>query len=125
MRRGGERWFLHELTRELGGHTVAELAEIMGSREFVAWMELYRESPWGDYRADLRAGVIAATVYNVHRTKGGPAKPGDFVLQWRSAGRRRQSSDEMYRAMRTFSRVYNATRRGRRPGPGTPLRRLE
>ena len=30
MKRGGERGVLHELTRELGGHTAAELGEVMG-----------------------------------------------------------------------------------------------
>jgi hypothetical protein len=36
--------------------------------------------PWGEYAADLRAGVIASTIANVNRSKDAPAfSPLDFM----------------------------------------------
>lgn len=60
----------------------------MTHRELVEWAAYYQTEPWGEQRADLRAGVIAATVANVHRPKGRRAfQPADFVLKF---GKRRE-----------------------------------
>ena len=94
---------------------------------------MYRDSPWGDYRDDLRAGVVAASVYNAHRTKGRAARPGDYVLEWHTT-RRPDSAGDMYRKMKAFSALYNAEHRrrgaqvanGHRRPPAAPIpRRLE
>ena len=34
--------------------------------EFIQWLAVYRLSPFGDERADLRAGIVASTVANCH-----------------------------------------------------------
>lgn len=58
---------------------MAELGNRLSSRELAEWMAYYRIEPWGEERADYRAGTVAATVVNVNRTKGKPAKPDDFM----------------------------------------------
>lgn len=41
--------------------------------------------PWGESRADLRAGIIASTIANVNRRKGKKAyKPVDFMPKFKS-----------------------------------------
>lgn len=43
-------------------------------------MAYARLEPFGEERADLRAGIIASTVANVHRSrKQRPMKPSDFM----------------------------------------------
>jgi hypothetical protein len=34
------------------------------AQEFTEWMEFYHQEPWGEWRSDLRAGIVAATVAN-------------------------------------------------------------
>ena len=53
---------------EISSHTLSE------------WMAYDRLEPWGEERADLRAGIIAATIANSMRgKKGKPFKPADFM----------------------------------------------
>jgi hypothetical protein len=55
------------------------LAEI-SSHTFAEWLAFRRLEPWGEERADLRAGIIASTMANSMRgKKGKPFKPQDFM----------------------------------------------
>lgn len=53
----------------------------MTSRELLEWQVYYGIEPFGEERADLRAGIIASTIANCQgRKKGKPAfKPVDFM----------------------------------------------
>jgi len=60
--------------------TVGELLSRISSRELTEWRAYYALEPFGDDRADLRAGVIAATTANVFRKSGTPPyKARDFM----------------------------------------------
>lgn len=65
------------------GRTLGELGSIT-SYEFSLWLELYRDTQWGDLRDDERAGVIASVIANyagMTRAAGAaPAAPADFML---------------------------------------------
>jgi|TARA_Y100000034_G_scaffold28640_2_gene34441 hypothetical protein len=62
------------------GMTVAELGRRMSSRELAEWRAFDALEPLGEPRADYRAGVIAATIANVHRGKRTRAfEPKDFM----------------------------------------------
>jgi hypothetical protein len=55
------------------------LAEI-SSVQFAEWMAFSRLEPWGEDRADLRAGIVASTIANANRGKNAkPFKPDDFM----------------------------------------------
>lgn len=52
----------------------------MTAEEFGEWQALYRISPWGEWSADLRAGIIASTMANVNRGENKkPYTPLDFM----------------------------------------------
>ena len=52
----------------------------MPAAEYVQWARYYSEEPFGEVRADLRAGIIASTFANVMRGKRGRAmRPMDFM----------------------------------------------
>ena len=52
----------------------------MGSDELTQWMAFYELEPFGDMRADLRSGVVAATFANANRSKNAKAfTPEDFM----------------------------------------------
>lgn len=46
------------------------------------WLAYYRLDPWGDGRADLRAGIVASVIANANRDskrKAEPFQPRDFM----------------------------------------------
>lgn len=50
------------------------------SREFTEWMAYASLEPWGEPRADLRAGIVASTIANVNRSSDSePFTPRDFM----------------------------------------------
>ena len=54
----------------------------MSGREFLEWQAYHSRWPLGEVRADLRAGIIASTIANVHRGADTPAfHPSDFMPQ--------------------------------------------
>jgi len=59
---------------------VAEMLVRISSRELSEWAVYYDLEPFGEERADLRAGTVAATMANTSRRKGRrPYKPADFM----------------------------------------------
>ena len=52
--------------------------------QLVTWHDYYSIEPFGDRRADLRAGVISSTIANSMVTRKGkpPFKPSDFMLDF-------------------------------------------
>lgn len=59
------------------GRTVQEIEDGMSARECAEWARFYAQEPFGDLRADLRAGIIASTVASVNGSK--PMRPRDFM----------------------------------------------
>lgn len=50
-------------------------------RQLKLWMEYAELEPFGEERADLRAGIVASMIANVNRDprKGKPFQPSDFM----------------------------------------------
>lgn len=64
------------------GKTVSELGQSLTYKEFREWCAFYQIEPWGDYRADLRAGIIASTVRNFNAWRANEPQewePIDFM----------------------------------------------
>ena len=53
----------------------------MSSRQLAEWIAYYQLEPWGEERADLRAGIVASTIANVNRSakRTKPYTPRDFM----------------------------------------------
>lgn len=59
---------------------MAELKATVSHAELVDWAEYYGIEPWGGAPADLRAGIVAATLANCHlRVGADPLTPLDFM----------------------------------------------
>jgi hypothetical protein len=62
------------------GMTVNQMLRAMPASELAEWEAYWRIEPWGEARADLRAGIVASTLANAHRKKGArPFAPSDFM----------------------------------------------
>ena len=76
----------------------------MSSRQFEEWATLYSQEPWGDWRADLRAGIVASTLANIHRKPKAPAfTPQDFMP---FAPKQAIQGDEIERKIEAFMSRY-------------------
>lgn len=61
------------------GRTVAELEATLSGQELTEWMAFDAVEPFGEQRDDLRAGIVASTMANCHRSRGPAFKPQDFM----------------------------------------------
>ena len=53
----------------------------MGSGEYSRWVDYYSVEPWGAYRDNLHAGIIASAVYGLTPRRGKALTPSDFILK--------------------------------------------
>jgi hypothetical protein len=71
--------FLHKYALAIGW-PVPLLRKIMTARDIAEAMAYDRINPFGEERADYRAGVIASTVVNVNKTcRDSFCDPSDFM----------------------------------------------
>lgn len=62
------------------GLPVRELLARIGSDELTEWMAFYQLEPFGDFRADVRSGIMASTFANANRARDAkPFTPEDFM----------------------------------------------
>jgi len=96
--------------------TRAEMLQRMSSSEFFEWMVLEQVEPFGEQADYLRAGIIAATLANVHRGKDHPPyKPQDFMLKLKDSEEvapKRQTSEDIGTIMRFAALAQEAKLRG-------------
>lgn len=60
--------------------TVGSMLAVMSSAELTYWIARNKREPVGAQREDLRAGIVAAAIYNVNIPKGKKkVKPTDFM----------------------------------------------
>lgn len=77
--------------------TVGELLARISSRELSEWAAYYELEPWGEERADLRAGIVASTMANTARDPKKRQKPyraNEFMPQFAGADRESDGEDE-------------------------------
>jgi len=83
---------------------VAELLARISSRELAEWMAYFEIDPFGEERADLRAGIVASTVANSQRGRRGTAfKPKDFMPKF---GQTRQSAGQQLDIIRQLHQQW-------------------
>tara|TARA_Y100000310_G_scaffold112096_1_gene110523 strand:- start:215 stop:535 length:321 start_codon:yes stop_codon:yes gene_type:complete len=97
--------FYHRLALALG-MTVSEMLQKMSSAELTDWLAYWRLDPFGEERADLRAGIVAATTANVWAGKGKRAKPADFMPKFDTPSKR-QTADQMRAQFRLAAAAFN------------------
>jgi hypothetical protein len=56
---------------------VREIEDSMPATELAEWALFYSENPFGEFRADLRAGIVASVIAQTAGNR--TAKPSDFM----------------------------------------------
>lgn len=76
----------------------------MGASELAEWLVFWRMEPWGSYRDNVHAGLIAATLANIYRKKNTePMSFEDFMLVTPEEHNRRQT-EKTYKWMRSLAK---------------------
>ena len=76
------------------------------SRQLSEWGEYSKLEPFGEERADLRSAIIAATMANLWRGKGKPAKTEDFMPKFGvEQPKDPQDLEDMKRAMQRIAGI--------------------
>lgn len=102
------------------GKTARELTAALTAGELAEWEAYYGLEPWGEQRADLRAGIIAATAAAPWRKAGSPPpRPTDYMPRFEAGPGAPQSDEQMGQALRALAERAGraAGRRGRKPKP--------
>lgn len=84
------------------------LKHILTHRDYLDWQALYREDPWDQDRADLRAGIVAAAALAPYSKKGNVPRPGDF-MPYVKRGPRRQSPEQIKEIATALAANWNKT----------------
>lgn len=66
---------------------MAELETTLGADELDCWYAYWVEEPWGSYRDNIHAGLIASACLAPHQKPGNRATFEDFMIK--SAAKRR------------------------------------
>jgi len=80
----------------------------MSSRLLSEWMAFYDVEgmePWGEARADLRAGIVASVIANVNRDpkrRSRPYRPEDFMPRRRE----RKTGKEMLKIVEMLNAMF-------------------
>jgi len=73
------RRFAYRLALKLGWSNVDAMLRSMTARQYLEWLEFARVEPFGEDRADARAGIIARILANIYRDRGARPTPYDLV----------------------------------------------
>ena len=76
----------------------------MPSSVFVEYMAAYQMDPWGEDRADLRMGILAATVAAPHTKQR--LSPSDFIPKFQPA--EQKSTADLELLLMQFANAHNA-----------------
>jgi len=80
--------------------TVRELLLRIDAKELAEWSAYYSIEPFGTFRSDLQAGIIASTVANCNRAKNSKTfSPDDFMPIGQHGKPKIMSGEEMKSVM--------------------------
>ena len=85
-------------------------------------MAYYELEPFGEWRGDLQAGIIASTLANVYRKKGSdPFKPEQFMPKFR--GLEDEGQKQSVEEMKSVLQLIAAAHKDNKRTPGTQVQR--
>jgi hypothetical protein len=90
------------------GWSVSELEERIESHELTEWQIYEAIEPFGEQRADLRAGIIASTIANVNRGKGQKAFTATDFMPYLEKEQEQSAEDATVAALMELQGKFSA-----------------
>jgi hypothetical protein len=102
------RRFSFRLALALGHPNPDAMLAVMPYRIWQDWLEYAQIEPFGEERADLRAGIIASTVANcLARQKGRPAfRVEDFMPKFRPRAVEQKTPEELLSKVMWLNQLF-------------------
>lgn len=88
------------------GRTVGELEDSLGSKELNEWQAYYHIEPFGQWRDNYHAAMLATAIYNTSGRIKKPAKINDFMIEPPQITEQRKQKEVMA-LMQSLSRNNN------------------
>jgi hypothetical protein len=63
------------------GRTVAEMRASLTQREYLGWQQYWRAEPWGPWRDNLHAALLAREIRRPQLRKGAKVALEDFMVR--------------------------------------------
>jgi len=103
------RRFAYRLALALGKPNPDGMLARMPYRIYREWQTYAAIEPFGDERADLRAGIVACTIANcLARKKGKPAfKPADFMPLFEV--KQDKTPDDLFKQVQMINYLFGGT----------------
>lgn len=91
------------------GMSVAQCQREVSAPELSEWIAYDHIEPFGERRADLRAGIVAAVTANAFRGKDSkPFQASDFMPDF-DKKLQQQTPEEMFNRLRIHAETHNAS----------------
>lgn len=92
----------------MGEPNVDAMLRKISSRQLTEWMAFSKLEPFGEERADLRMGILAALIANVNRDpkkQPAPYEPDDFMPNFDGSSREKpqQTAKEIYSMFKNWA----------------------
>ena len=66
----------------------------LSCRQYLDWQIIYGIEPWGEWRSDLRMGILASAVIAPHAKKGKEPEPKDFMPDFTESKKAKQTPEQ-------------------------------
>lgn len=112
------RRFAYRLALALGEPNPDAMLARLPFRIFKEWLDYAQVEPFGEERADLRAGIIASVMANcLARGKGRPAfRPSDFMPLF-DGEKRERTPDELFQKVKALNWLFGGSFEDKREPP--------
>ena len=90
------------------------MLEALPSAMLTEWMAYYEIEPFGEERADLRAGIVASTMANAIGGSRRTLEPVEFMPRFDQEQKPPMDEQAMKSTFRAIAKVWNAKQKGGR-----------
>jgi hypothetical protein len=107
-----ERRLAFRLALELGYANPEYMLSVIPYRIWRDWIDYYGIEPFGEERADMRAGIVAATIANcLARKKGKPAfRPDQFMPKFEKPVKKEpKTADQLFEKVKALNKMFGGT----------------
>jgi hypothetical protein len=91
--------------------SIARMRSTLSQREFMRWRKYWEFEPWGPWRDNMHAALIARSVLQPHVKKGSKISLDDFMLMLPDLRRQKdqkEASARLVDMLRTIARTERA-----------------
>ena len=91
------------------------LLKLLTPQQWLDWQAYYRVDPWGGFRGDVQAAIVASAAVSPHVKK--PMPPSKFLPSWSRPKNKRMSQKQLFTEMQTVAAIFAGSTEPVQPCP--------